>query len=65
MVDVEINPIDESSSEEDIEIEETRKQMDIRKDETSMTLLFRNTLDQVLADAIEVDQAKRRLLNYH
>jgi hypothetical protein len=29
MVDAKINPIDVSNSEEDIEIEETRKEMDI------------------------------------
>jgi hypothetical protein len=39
MVDVEINPIDVSSSEEDIEIKEIGKQMDISKDETCMILL--------------------------
>jgi hypothetical protein len=39
--------------------------MDIWKDETCMTLLYGCTLDQVLNDAIEVDQAKRRLLNCH
>ncbi len=30
-----------------------------------MVLLFRGTLNQVLDDSIEVDRAKRRLLNYH
>jgi hypothetical protein len=30
-----------------------------------MVLLFGGILDQVLDDAIEVDRAKRRLLNYH
>jgi hypothetical protein len=30
-----------------------------------MVLLSRGTLDQVLDDVIEVDRAKRRLLNYH
>ncbi len=30
-----------------------------------MILMSRSTLDQVLDDAIEVDQAKKRLLNYH
>jgi hypothetical protein len=65
MVDAEVNPIDVSSNEEDMEIEEIRKQMDIWKDETCMTLLSGSTLDQVLDDAIEVDRAKRRLLNYH
>jgi hypothetical protein len=39
--------------------------MDIWKDETSMILLAGGTLDQVLDDAIEVDRAKKRLLNYH
>jgi hypothetical protein len=38
--------------------------MDIYRDETSMILLSGGILDQVLVDAIEVDQAKRRLLNY-
>jgi hypothetical protein len=65
MVDVEINPIDVSSSEEDIEIEEIGKHMDIWKDETCMTLLSRGTLDQVLDDVIKVDRDKRRLFNYH
>jgi hypothetical protein len=55
MMDAKINPIDVSSSEKDIEIEETRKQMDIWKDETNMIPLSRSTLDQVLANAIEVD----------
>jgi hypothetical protein len=48
-----------SSSEEDIKIEETMKQMDNWKDEISMILLSRGTLDQ-MDDAIEVDQAKKR-----
>jgi hypothetical protein len=65
MVDVEINPIDVSSSEEDIEIEEIGKHMDIWKDETWMILLFGSILNQVLDDAIEVDRTKKRLLNYH
>jgi hypothetical protein len=65
MVDVEINPIDVSSNEDDIEIEETGKHMDICKDETCIILLFGCILDQVLDDAIEVDRTKRRLLNYH
>jgi hypothetical protein len=39
--------------------------MDIWKDETNMILLFRSTLDQMMDDAIDVDQTKRRLLNYH
>jgi hypothetical protein len=40
--------------------------MDIWKDETYMVLLSGGTLDQVLDDdVIEVDRAKRRLLNYH
>jgi hypothetical protein len=30
-----------------------------------MVLLSGSTLDQMLDDVIEVDQAKRRLLNYH
>ncbi len=45
-MDVELNPIDVSSSEKDIEIEKTGKQMDIWKDETCMILLFRDTLDK-------------------
>ncbi len=65
MVDVETNPIDVSSSEEDIEIEEIGKYMEIWKDETCMTLLCRGIMDQVLDDVIEVDWTKRRLLNYH
>ncbi len=65
MVDAEINPIDVTSSEEDIEIEETRKHMDIWKDKTCMTLLSGSILDQVLDDATEVDRTKKRLLNYH
>jgi len=44
-----------SSSENDIEIEEIIKQMDIWKDETSMIMLFGGTLDQVLDDVIKVD----------
>jgi hypothetical protein len=39
--------------------------MDIWKDENCMVLLSGGTLDQVLDDAIKVDRAKRRLLNYH
>ncbi len=58
MVDAKINPINVSNREENIEIEETRKEMDIQKDETNM-------MDQVLDDAIKVDRAKKRLLNYH
>jgi hypothetical protein len=65
MVDVEINPIDVSNSEEDNEIEEIEKQMDIWKDETCMVLLSGGIMDQVLDDVIEVDRAKRRLLNCH
>ncbi|CAM6020256.1 unnamed protein product [Sphagnum balticum] len=65
MVDAEINPIDVSNSEEDNEVGETGKQMDIWKDETYMVLLSRGIMDQVLDDAIEVDRAKRRWLNYH
>jgi hypothetical protein len=38
--------------------------MDIWKDEPCMTLLSGGTLDQVLNDVIEVDRAKKRLLNY-
>jgi hypothetical protein len=64
MVDVEINPIDVSNNEKDIEIEEIGKHLDIWKDETCMTLLFRSILDQVLDGAIEVDRVKKRLLNY-
>jgi hypothetical protein len=65
MVDAKMNPIDVSNSEEDNGVEETRKHMDIWKDETCMILLFGGTLDQVLDDVVEVDRAKRRLLNYH
>jgi len=65
MVDVKINPIDVNSSEEDIEIKETGKRIDIWKDETCMTLLFGSILDQVLDDATKVDLAKKTLLNYH
>jgi hypothetical protein len=54
-----------SSNEEDIEIKEIGKQMDIWKDETCMILLSGGILDQVLDDVIEVDRDKRRLLNYH
>jgi hypothetical protein len=64
MVDAKMNPIDVSNSEEDNGVEETRKHMVIWKDETCMILLFGGTLDQVLDD-VEVDRAKRRLLNYH
>ncbi len=64
-MDAEINPIDVSNSEEDIEIREMGKHMDIWNDETCMILLLGGTLDQVLDDAIEVDRTKRRLLNYH
>jgi hypothetical protein len=64
MVDVEINPIDVSNNEKDIEIEEIGKHLDIWKDETCMTLLFGSILDQVLDGAIEVDRVKKRLLNY-
>ncbi len=64
-MDAEINPIDVSSNEKEIEIKEIGKQMDIWKDETCMILLSRHILDQMLDDAIEVDRAKRRLLNYH
>ncbi len=59
MVNVEINPIDVNNNEEGIEIDEIRRQMDIWKDETSMILLFRGTLDQMLTNAIEVDRAKK------
>ncbi len=59
-----MNPIDLSNSEEDNGMEETGKHMDIWKDETYMVLLFGGTLDQVLND-VEIDRAKRRLLNYH
>jgi hypothetical protein len=65
MVDVEINPINVSNNEKDIEIEKTRKHMDIWKDETCMILMSNGTLNQVLDNVIEVDQTKRRLLNYH
>jgi hypothetical protein len=65
MVDAKINPIDVSSNEKDIKIEETMKQMDNWKDEINMILLSRSILDQVLDDAINVDQTKRRLLSYH
>jgi len=44
-----------SSSEKDIEIEETRKHMDIWKDGSCMILLFGSTVDRVLDDVIEVD----------
>jgi hypothetical protein len=64
MVDVEINPIDVSNNEKDIEIEEIGKHLDIWKDETCMTLLFGSILDQVLDGAIEVERVKKRLLNY-
>jgi hypothetical protein len=39
--------------------------MDMWKDETYMTLLFKGTLDQVLDDAIEVNRTKKRLLDYY
>jgi hypothetical protein len=65
MVDADVNSIDVSNSEEDNGVEETGKQMDIWKDETCMVLLSGGTLDQVLNDVIEIDRAKRRLLNYH
>ncbi len=65
MVDAEINSIDVSNSEEDNGVDETRKQMDIWKDETCMVLLFGGILDQVLDDVVEIGQTKRRLLNYH
>jgi hypothetical protein len=65
MVDVEINPIDLSNSEEDIEIDKIEKQMDIWKDETCMTLLFGSILDQLLDDATKAYRAKRRLFNCH
>jgi hypothetical protein len=39
--------------------------MDIWKDETYMVLLSGGTLDQVLDDVVDIDRAKRRLLNYH
>jgi hypothetical protein len=39
--------------------------MDIWNNETCMVLLSRGTMDQMLNDVVEVDQAKRRLLNYH
>jgi hypothetical protein len=55
MVDAKMNPIDVSNSEEDNGVEETRKHMDIWKDETCMILLFGGTLDQVLDDVVEVD----------
>ncbi len=44
-----------SNNEEDNEVKETEKQMDIWKDETYMVLLSGGTLDQVLDDAIGVD----------
>jgi len=55
MVDAEMNPIDVSNSEEDNGVGETRKQMDIWKDETYMVLLSGRTLDQVLDDVVEID----------
>jgi hypothetical protein len=64
MMDVEINPIYVSNNEEDIEIGDMEKHIDIWKDETCMILLFGSTLDQVLDDVIEVDRTKRKLLNY-
>jgi len=39
--------------------------MDIWKDETCMVMLSGGTSDQVLDDAVEIDRAKRRLLNYN
>jgi hypothetical protein len=65
MVDAEINPIDVSNNEEDNEVKEMGKYMDIWKDETCMVLLSKGTLDQVLDVVIEVDRTKRRFLNYH
>jgi len=65
MVDAKMNSIDVSNNEEDNGVEETAKQMDIWKDETCMVLLSGGILDQVLNDVVEVDRAKRRLLNYH
>jgi hypothetical protein len=65
MVDAKMNSIDVSNNEEDNGVEETGKQMDIWKDETCMVLLSGGILDQVLNDVVEVDRAKRRLLNYH
>jgi hypothetical protein len=65
MVDAKLNPIDVSNSEEDNGVKKTRKHMDIWKDQTCMVLLSGGTLDQVLDDDVEVDWAKRRLLNYH
>ncbi len=65
MVDAKMNSIDVNNSEEDNGVEETKKQMDIWKDETCIVLLFGGTLDQVLDDVVEIDQAKKRLLNYH
>jgi hypothetical protein len=58
-------PIDVTSSEEDIELEEIGKQMDIWKDEISMILLSCGIMHKVLVNVIEVHQAKRKLLNYH
>ncbi len=60
-----MNSMDVSNSEKDNGVEETRKHMDIWKDETCMVMLSKGTLNQVLNDAIEIDRAKRRLLNYH
>jgi hypothetical protein len=44
-----------SNIEEDNGVDETRKQMDIWKDETCMVLLYGGTLDQVLDDVVEID----------
>jgi hypothetical protein len=55
MVDAKLNSIDVSNSEKDYRVEETRKQMDIWKDETCMVLLSGRTLNQVLDDAVEID----------
>ncbi len=59
MVDVELNPIDVSSSEKDIEIEKTGKQMDIWKDETCMILLFRDTLDKCQMMLLRLTKPKK------
>ncbi len=55
MVDAKMNSIDVSNIEEDNGVDETRKQMDIWKDETCMVLLYGGTLDQVLDDVVEID----------
>ncbi len=60
-----MNSIDVSNNEEDNGVDKIGKQVEIWKDETCMVLLFGGTLDQVLNDVVEIDQAKRRLLNYH